>query len=434
MPSDERRHVSRRLQHLFPDLFSTTVSVAMPRIRDGGVGWLLDGPGTRRGSCSIVVQTTRIQRHTAARSPSPPANIECPSLPENPSTFSARIRRIHYRGETAKIVIARCDLIRGDHRPRGAQPYGVPRDQRAVLKQTACPRNIIGGPAACPASFLQSPPPPLPSHYRRYVPLVRLRRERKNEVKVFLFLVYTINIVLIVSCLFSLPPDVLEHHQYTVLHWGAKYGNADIIKIFAGKYKVDVNGKTNGGYTPLHISAQFGHKEIFKLLIEVYKADTKVRDYSGKMAEYYLISKEQKETGGILLRKMKGRKKQTEKDLGFLRIGSLNVRVKKTTEAFSNFLGVGNSGTVNPSDSPGEKMHKGWGSADNVNKENIMGAPKGYIARKRSKRAIDSGLSSTPTTPKAPTKNYSSTSLPLTNFNNDSDSDSAAGFDSNWKN
>lgn len=35
-----------------------------------------------------------------------------------------------------------------------------------------------------------------------------------------------------------------------------------------------------------------------------------------------------------------------EKDLGFLRIGSLNVRVKKTTEAFSNFLGVGN-GTGN---------------------------------------------------------------------------------------
>ncbi|XP_076272599.1 ankyrin repeat domain family member sosondowah [Rhynchophorus ferrugineus] len=228
------------------------------------------------------------------------------------------------------------------------------------------------------------------------------------------------------------PRLVNKKVSHTVLHWGAKYGNADIIKIFAGKYKVDVNGKT--GYTPLHISAQFGHKEIFKLLIEVYKADTKVRDYSGKMAEYYLISKEQKETGGILLRKMKGRKKQTEKDLGFLRIGSLNVRVKKTTEAFSNFLGVGNSGTVNPSDSPGEKMHKGWGSADNVNKENIMGAPKGYIARKRSKRAIDSGLSSTPTTPKAPTKNYSSTSLPLTNFNNDSDSDSAAGFDSNWKN
>lgn len=50
--------------------------------------------------------------------------------------------------------------------------------------------------------------------------------------------------------------------------------------------------------------------------------------------------------------------------MGFLRIGSLNVRVKKTTEAFSNFLGVGSS-SINPIDAS-EKMHKGWGSADNI--------------------------------------------------------------------
>lgn len=42
------------------------------------------------------------------------------------------------------------------------------------------------------------------------------------------------------------------------------------------------------------------------------------------------------------------------------------MRVKRTTEAFSNFLGVG-SATVNPTE-PAEKVHKGWGSADNVNK------------------------------------------------------------------
>lgn len=30
----------------------------------------------------------------------------------------------------------------------------------------------------------------------------------------------------------------------SVLHWGAKHGNAEIIKVFAGKYKVNVNGKT----------------------------------------------------------------------------------------------------------------------------------------------------------------------------------------------
>jgi hypothetical protein len=40
--------------------------------------------------------------------------------------------------------------------------------------------------------------------------------------------------------------------------------------------------------------------------------------------------------------------------------------VKKTTEAFSNFLGVG-SGSVNALETTTEKVHKGWGSADNVN-------------------------------------------------------------------
>lgn len=91
-----------------------------------------------------------------------------------------------------------------------------------------------------------------------------------------------------------------------------------------------------------------------------------------------------------------------EKDLGFLRIGSINVRVKRTTEAFSNFLGVGSAQTrvpasalqhqhphhnqrhhphhhrhgghgaagVRSSAPPGQyadkKMHKYWGSADNI--------------------------------------------------------------------
>ncbi|XP_074032332.1 uncharacterized protein [Leptinotarsa decemlineata] len=280
--------------------------------------------------------------------------------------------------------------------------------------------------------------------------------------------------------MFCLPPPLVwNNYQYTVLHWGAKYGNADIIKIFAGKYKVDVNGKTNGGYTPLHISAQFGHKELFKLLIEVYKADPNIRDYSGRTAEYYLLVKEHKQGPGITLRseytrdslrheksrsksfrhktislptpvivnstflfetnkrsatakyspgvEIKGRKKQTDKDLGFLRIGSLNVRVKKTTEAFSNFLGVG-GGTISPLDTMHEKVHKGWGSADNVNKETTNGIAKGYSSKKKNRRTYESGRNSTPSTPKTPNRSFSSFQ------NNDSDSDTAAGFDSNWKN
>lgn len=70
-----------------------------------------------------------------------------------------------------------------------------------------------------------------------------------------------------------------------------------------------------------------------------------------------------------------------EKDLGFLRIGSLNVRVKKTTEAFSNFLGVGGSNSLQYGSHVNHRVlhargsvpmtsfdmiHKTWGSADNI--------------------------------------------------------------------
>lgn len=60
----------------------------------------------------------------------------------------------------------------------------------------------------------------------------------------------------------------------------------------------------------------------------------------------------------------------------FLRIGSLNVRVKKTTEAFSNFLGVGatRSSAYIPKSardrderrSDDGELLKTWGSADNI--------------------------------------------------------------------
>ncbi|KAL3284330.1 hypothetical protein HHI36_018494 [Cryptolaemus montrouzieri] len=179
------------------------------------------------------------------------------------------------------------------------------------------------------------------------------------------------------------------------------------------------------GYTPLHIAAQFGHKNIFKLLIEVYKANSNIRDYSGRTPEYYLLSKEQ--TGPKSnVRKLKRGKKQSEKDLGFLRIGSLNVRVKKTTEAFSNFLGVGGS-TINPIDGTTDKLHKGWGSADNVNdQKETMQAPRGYIGRKKSKYSSGNTSNSTPTTPKQ------SRGMVRLGYQ-DSDSDTAAGFDSQWK-
>ena len=48
-----------------------------------------------------------------------------------------------------------------------------------------------------------------------------------------------------------------------------------------------------------------------------------------------------------------------DKDNSFLRIGSLNVRVKKTTEAFNSLITTGLQ--------MGDRLHGRWGSSDSVN-------------------------------------------------------------------
>ncbi|EDW40356.1 GL24938 [Drosophila persimilis] len=140
-------------------------------------------------------------------------------------------------------------------------------------------------------------------------------------------------------------PPAKKKPEKTALHWAAKHGNEDVVKLIAGTYKADVNAKT--GYTPLHLATQFGRDNIFELLWNVYKANRDIMDWSGNKPLDY--SRQRPSVSASTCSKIKARKKHTiEKDLGFLRIGSLNVRVKKTTEAFSNFLGVGNGSGVAP--------------------------------------------------------------------------------------
>ncbi|XP_047097948.1 ankyrin repeat domain-containing protein SOWAHB isoform X2 [Schistocerca piceifrons] len=208
----------------------------------------------------------------------------------------------------------------------------------------------------------------------------------------------------------------------TALHWGAKHGNAHIVKMMAGTYHADVNARSNGGYTPLHLATQFGYEEIANLLVNAYGADQNLRDYSGRKARQYQASQDTSVSADTF-RKIKARKKQAEKDLGFLRIGSLNVRVKKTTEAFSNFLGVG----INS-----DKIHKTWGSADNIQQvdRRRMPPPKAAPLKKRRSRhgAADfTGSYSTPSTP--PSQSRTANSEP----GQDSDSDTACGFGNNWQ-
>ncbi|XP_049810939.1 ankyrin repeat domain-containing protein SOWAHA-like [Schistocerca nitens] len=190
--------------------------------------------------------------------------------------------------------------------------------------------------------------------------------------------------------------------------------------MMAGTYHTDVNARS--GYTPLHLATQFGYEEIANLLVNAYGADQNLRDYSGRKARQYQASQDTSVSADTF-RKIKARKKQAEKDLGFLRIGSLNVRVKKTTEAFSNFLGVG----INS-----DKIHKTWGSADNIQQvdRRRMPPPKAAPLKKRRSRhgAADfTGSYSTPSTP--PSQSRTANSEP----GQDSDSDSACGFGNNWQ-
>ncbi|XP_027841396.1 ankyrin repeat domain-containing protein SOWAHD-like [Aphis gossypii] len=196
----------------------------------------------------------------------------------------------------------------------------------------------------------------------------------------------------------------------------------DLVKMLAGTYSVNVNAKTNGGYTPCHLALQFGHEEIYKILVESYGADPNVRDYSGRKPRQYQTNQDTSLSADTY-RKLNARKhKHMEKDLRFLRIGSLNVRVKRTTEAFSNFLGVGHNA---------EKIHKTWGSADNIQQNDAkrMPPPKSVTIKKRkSKRPQDFLRRASAPADRSPDKRKSAEVV-----TGDSDSDTACGFGTNWQ-
>lgn len=216
------------------------------------------------------------------------------------------------------------------------------------------------------------------------------------------------------------------------MHWACKRGDENLVKLLGGVARQVVNERSNGGYTPLHIAMQFRHENVYRLLVEVYDADPNIRDWSGRKPRQYLVHMDTSLSPGSY------RKKES-----FLRIGSLNVRVKKTTEAFSNFLGVGatRSSAYVPKSARErddrrsedvDQLHKSWGSADNIQKDDKrMPPPMNNKVRRRGasgRRGVAAVHSrSTPSTPDQPRAQIS------VNEEGDSDSDSAAGFHAAWR-
>merc|ERR1719443_2058901 len=52
---------------------------------------------------------------------------------------------------------------------------------------------------------------------------------------------------------------------YTGLHWAAKHGNLDMVKLLAGTYQANVNAKSHGGYTLLDDCAWLQYEEVYIL-------------------------------------------------------------------------------------------------------------------------------------------------------------------------
>ncbi|XP_043228197.1 ankyrin repeat domain-containing protein SOWAHA-like [Amphibalanus amphitrite] len=186
-------------------------------------------------------------------------------------------------------------------------------------------------------------------------------------------------------------PKLAKHKDfitgYTALHWAAKNGNLDVIKLIAGTHGVDVDSASHGGYTPLHVAMQYGHEDVFDLLVHTYGADPNVRDHSGKKPRQYMI-REETTLSSEAFRKIKKKRHGSkmhlgDKDNSFLRIGSLNVRVKKTTEAFNSLISTGLQ--------MGDRLHGRFGSSDSVNdaERELMPPPKFSIKKRKSKKPQD---------------------------------------------
>ena len=253
---------------------------------------------------------------------------------------------------------------------------------------------------------------------------------------------------------------------FTAVHWAAKHGSLDAVKLLAGAYKADVNVKSHGGYTPLHLACQFGHQDVFDLLVKAYGADPHVRDNHGKTPRQYMMAQAAQDPAMMQLslssdtfRQLKDRRKsrrmRQENGAGqnsgsILRFGSLSVKVKKTTEAFNNYFGERKSSWGSNSDerklsmisnaSSATSRKSSWASsiAEEIDEASSkMPPPKSMLKKRKSSRkastASDKVYKSAPTTPTSSSKDIAGLfSNPMQRSDKSDESDSEFGFDSQW--
>ena len=100
-----------------------------------------------------------------------------------------------------------------------------------------------------------------------------------------------------------------------------------MIHLLIGRYRMDVNVRTRGGYTPLMLAAIHKRDHVYSLLLNPYGANPNLRDFSGKLAEYFrdLVDDDDKDSldgaGGVEVDEGKSKKlrRKVDRSSTFLR-------------------------------------------------------------------------------------------------------------------
>lgn len=147
---------------------------------------------------------------------------------------------------------------------------------------------------------------------------------------------------------------------YTGLHWAAKNGSTDVIKLlFGSEQPPSVDLRSGGGYTPLHVAAMHGRVDVIELLIEVYGADANIRDYAGRRPKYYAPH-------NITPRAQQLLASRRDAQSSFVRSGSYSAKIGQAPLSASSSAYSRESWNTSPSpsSSPGPSSRKGSVNSD----------------------------------------------------------------------